>query len=58
MSVEQKVWISKVEEDEGDLVVSFEPGLLAALGWKAGDVILWAEPSPNGTVMLKKVSKQ
>ena len=53
--MEKKVWISKVIEEDGNIVVTFEPGMLEALGWKGGDTILWAEPSDDGTVIIKKV---
>ena len=55
MTQERKVWISKVGEEDGNLFVTFEQGMIDALGWKEGDVILWSEPSEDGTVILKKV---
>ena len=57
MSIEKRVWVSKVEEEGGELVVSFEQGMMDALGWKPGDAILWSDPDDKGNVVLRKLEK-
>jgi hypothetical protein len=49
-----KIYTVAVQEDEnGDLILPFPDGLLAQMGWQAGDIILWKE-NTDGTYSLEK----
>lgn len=41
MSNEPKTYTAKVAEDNGEIVLVFDPQILADLGWAEGDEIEW-----------------
>lgn len=57
-NLEAKRYISEVTEDPetGELVVQFDPELMAILGWHPGDTIIWNSNS-DGTYSLVKKGK-
>lgn len=52
---ENKVFIAKVEKEGDDLLLLFEPEMLAQLGWVEGDVIAF-EKEEDGKVSLRKIT--
>jgi bifunctional DNA-binding transcriptional regulator/antitoxin component of YhaV-PrlF toxin-antitoxin module len=50
-----KSWIITPEEDPetGDLIITFPPDALEAVGWQAGDVLTWTVKT-NGSIILSK----
>lgn len=38
---EAKTYTAKVAEENGELILVFSPEMLADLGWKEGDNIVW-----------------
>ena len=48
-------WTLEVEEDKvtGDAILTFPPELLASVGWKAGDTLVWKD-NKDGTWSLEK----
>lgn len=49
-------WTAYVQQDGDDLVLPLPDELLADLGWKEGDVLVWSV-NDNGTVTLTKKIK-
>ena len=50
-----KVWTSRIEADEnGDLILPLPPELIAELGWKVGDTIVWDIDEEANIVTLSK----
>lgn len=49
-------WQLPVEEDAdtGDMIVTFPPDLLSAMGWKEGDQLKWSK-NDDDSWTLKKV---
>ena len=52
---ELKKWTVKLEEDPetGDLILPFNPDILAQMGWDEGDTLIWEE-SFNGSYTIRK----
>ena len=41
MTKEPKTYMAKVAEENGEIVLVFDPEILADLGWFEGDEIVW-----------------
>lgn len=41
MKKEPKIYTAKVAEDNGEIVLVFDPQILVDLGWNEGDEIEW-----------------
>lgn len=41
MSSEPKIYTAKVAEEDGELLLVFDPQMLFDLGWNEGDEIVW-----------------
>lgn len=41
MNNEPKIYTAKVAEENGEVVLVFDPDMLADLGWSEGDEIVW-----------------
>lgn len=41
MSSEPKIYTAKVAEEDGELLLVFDPQMLVDLGWNEGDEIVW-----------------
>jgi formylmethanofuran dehydrogenase subunit D len=52
MSDTVKTYTGKVAEEDGELVLVFDPQMLEDLGWKEGDTILW--DIRDDAVVIKK----
>lgn len=52
---ERKSWTLVVEDDPdtGDAILTFNDEILAATGWKEGDVLTWTIKT-NGSIILSK----
>ncbi len=50
--LEPKTYQGKVAEENGEIVVVFDPQMLEDLGWKEGDTIVW-EIRDDGVVIRK-----
>lgn len=48
---EEDAWMT-CHEDE--MILNFSPGLLDALGWKPGDLLIWQSDPSNNSIYLKK----
>ena len=48
-------WIITLEEDPetGDLVIPFSDDMLAEVGWKSGDTLIWTD-NTTGSWTLRK----
>lgn len=55
MTDNKNVFIAKVEKEGDDLLLLFEPTLLTALGWEAGDVIAFEKIPNTDKIVLTKV---
>lgn len=49
---EIKTYTGKVAEEDGELVLVFDPQMLEDLGWTEGDIILW--DVRDDAVVIKK----
>lgn len=46
-------WTAYVQQDGDDLILPLPDELLAEMGWKEGDVLVW-DIQDNGSVVLRK----
>lgn len=49
-------WTITVEEDPetGDLVIPFSDEMLAEVGWKSGDTLIWTDNTNGSWTLTKK----
>jgi hypothetical protein len=49
-------WTLPVEEDTetGDSIITFPPDLIAATGWKIGDVLCWIDQGDGSYQLVKE----
>lgn len=55
MSDNNKVWTTKVEEENGELVILFPPDLMKQAGWKPGDNLVWVVSDDGNTCYIRKL---
>lgn len=55
MADQPKTYTGKVAEENGELIVVFEPQMLDDLGWNEGDTIVWE--LRGDAVVIKKISE-
>ena len=53
MSDNIKIYTGKVAEENGELVLVFDPQMLEDFGWKEGDTIIW--DIRDDAVVIRKV---
>lgn len=41
MTEKPKTYTARVAEEDGEIVLVFDPAMLAELGWNEGDEIVW-----------------
>ena len=54
MTNEPKTYTGKVAEENGEIVLVFDPQMLVDLGWNEGDTIVW--DIRDDAVVIKKVN--
>lgn len=51
-----KVWVTEVVEDNGNIVIALSPDFLKYVGWKEGDTLLWGLSNDGKSCSIQKLN--